>query len=156
MTEITITLPDELLKSDAVARTFLESYTKPNALIHVGHACKAAGLTRREYLARRQEDPLFNEACTQIEDEVRDAIEHTLLDHAINGVIKPVYRRDKNDEWITIDHVREYDHKLLCWLAERAMPDKYGPDAKKTTRDELAGPGEFRFELGDGAKGETG
>jgi len=83
-------------------------------------------------------DEQFKEALMFAQEEHSEIIERTLLDRAINGVVKGVFFQGErcNEEVI-------YDNKLLITALKANNPEKYG--AKKEITGKDGGAIEFTF-----------
>lgn len=131
-----------LMDPDDWVHAWITAYTSTH-IGNVSASCRAARINRKRYYDRLENDMAFATLVDTANEEIRDAIRSTMLDHALNGVEKPIVARGQ-----IIGYIREYDHRMLMWLAERFMPEEF----HLATKFELTGknlPGAFSFALGE-------
>ncbi len=83
-----------------------------------------AGASERQVYKLRQRNPAFRAAWTAALTEAYEALEATLLDHAINGYAKPIVRNGEHT-----GDIHETDHGLMLRLLAMHRDTVKGPRA---------------------------
>lgn len=125
------------------AITFLEAYAGPDAYGTISKAARVAGVHPKAIARRRQDDTVFAELMTQVEDEIRDLVRHEVFRRALEPTERPIFQRGE-----MVGTIQEYDNRHLEWLAERFMPEEF----HLSTKIELsgtAGSGDFEFRMSE-------
>jgi hypothetical protein len=97
---------------------------------NVGHACKAADISRDTAYEWRNTDKDFERAWDEAMKRGVSALEDIAHDRAFEGVAKPVYQMGEKVGTIT-----EYSDTLAIFLLKAHAPEKY----RENSKIELAG-----------------
>lgn len=77
------------------------------------------------FLDLRKRDPEFARAWDEAMAEMIGSVEAEVVKRAMNPVLRPVYSKGE-----LVDHVAEYDNKLLLRLAEKLNPADWIPSQR--------------------------
>jgi hypothetical protein len=91
----------------------------------VAAACRTAKVSRNAAYEHRAKFNDFGEQWAEMEDFGLDEVKAVLVDHAINGTLRPVFQQGCH-----VGDVREWDHGLGQWLLERKRPAEFGAKQK--------------------------
>ena len=99
-------------------KAFLRVY---RATLSVGTAARASNIGRRHYHWLEQ-DPAYQSAFTALRQEIFDELHDQAVQRAVQGWLEPVVYKG-----VTCGSVRRYSDRLLMFLLQLDMPEKYGP-----------------------------
>jgi len=105
---------------------FLESYAETG---NIGHACRAAGVSRATFYRERARNPEFDELALDAIDEAIDRLELEARRRAAEGVKRERWQRTGTDARgrpiYERQTIREYSDTLLIFLLKAGRPEKY-------------------------------
>lgn len=105
---------------------FLEGYAETG---NIGHACRAAGVSRATYYRERGRNEAFADQADDASDEAIDRLELEARRRAAEGVERERWHRTGTDERGRPIYerrtIREYSDTLLIFLLKAARPEKY-------------------------------
>lgn len=104
----------------------------------VAAACKMSGLTRSHATKLRNKVSAFDEAWTEIYDDITDIIENTAYKRAVDGIEEGIYY--KGD---LVDTKLVYSDSLLTLLLQSRRPEVY----KQRSAIEAQPVGTFNFQM---------
>ncbi len=139
-------IADGLLADDDWAWTFLASYTGHDLKGHPGNLSKAyrsAGISKKVYETRRENDTTFRLLCEQADDALADLVEEAVHKLATIGDEIPIIARGEQ-----IGTRFQIDGPTARWYLERIRPEKYHlPTVVEHVAPGTAGA--FTFQLGE-------
>lgn len=126
-------------------KRFFEAFVNEYGII--GRACDAAGVHENAVKQRAKSSPTFKMMLESAVRMVNDMLEYEGMRRALEPAERPVFQRGE-----LVGVIKEWDNKMLQWMLERRMPERY----HIPTRVEFAGDGEgvlnFKLELNPGAQ----
>ncbi len=129
--------------ADDWAHRYFAAYCGQAGLGTIKRSCRVAKIDKNMRTRRLEDDELFRIVHEAADEELREAFEYVLTDRVLNGVEKPVYQGGR-----MVGMVREVDNRLLQWVLERLMPEKYNLDTRLGASGS-GGPAEFEFAMGE-------